>query len=120
MRDERPPWLLIGFVVYILIILGTISNAHDQKRPELDSWFKNLSSKSSGLCCNGSDATGLAENDWESKNGNYRVFVFGQWRDVPPNAVLDVPNLAGRTLVWVSKGYLTGVTIRCFMPGPMS
>jgi hypothetical protein len=73
-----------------------------------------------GSYSDGSEAAGLANNDWESKNGKYRVFVFGQWHDVPPDAVMTVPNLDGRTLVWASRGSINQVFIRCFLPGAMS
>lgn len=92
--------------------------AHDHSRPGLDGWYQGLTS-GKGLCCDGSDATHLADVDWESRDGRYRVRIEGEWHDVPPEAVLDGPNLDGRTLVWPIKGY-GGLTIRCFMPGAMT
>ena len=57
--------------------------------------------------------------DWESKDGHYRVRIDGEWVDVPSEAVVDGPNLAGRTMVW--PYYRDGhPRARCFMPGSMS
>jgi len=110
--------LVVAFSVFFLVLRA---NAHDPARPELDKWFEGLrSSAAGGLCCSGSEAAGLANNDWESKDGKYRVFVFGQWVDVPPNAVVNVPNLDGRTLVWATKGVMNNTIIRCFLPAAMS
>jgi hypothetical protein len=105
----------------LLLIGCSIAYARDPARPDLDKWFDGLRSKAAGgLCCMGSEAAGLTNNDWESKNGKYRVFIFGQWHDVPPDAVVTVPNLDGRTLVWASKGAMNNTIIRCFLPGAMS
>ena len=43
----------------------------------------------------------------------------GQWIDVPDDAVITVPNLAGRTMIWPLKG-ASGISIRCFLPGSMT
>ena len=48
----------------------------------------------------------------------FRVLVDGQWIDVPDDAVITVPNRAGRTMVWPVKG-ASGILIRCFLPGVM-
>ena len=67
-----------------------------------------------------SPARDLAVSDpnWE-KNGHYRVRLENEWIDVPDDAVITEPNLAGRTMVWPVKGSL-GISIRWFMPGSMT
>lgn len=55
-------------------------------------------------------------NPWD---GRYRVWLEGAWHDVPEDAVVTVPNRAGKTMVWPVRGSL-GLTIICFMPGPMT
>ena len=42
----------------------------------------------------------VADVDWESKDGHYRVRLEGQWIDVPDDALITVPNRFGRTMVW--------------------
>ena len=84
----------------------------------LKQWFDSLASKK-GLCCSDADGTALADVDWESKDGHYRVWLDGAWHDVPDDAVITVPNRAGKTMVWPMRSAV-GLTIRCFMPGPMT
>jgi hypothetical protein len=84
----------------------------------LKQWFDTLASKR-GLCCSDADGTALSDVDWESKDGHYRVWLDNAWHDVPDDAVITVPNRAGRTMVWPMRGAL-GLTIRCFMPGPLT
>ena len=64
------------------------------------------------------DGFAVADPDWESHNGRYRVRIDGQWIDVPDEAVITEPNRAGRTMVWPVKTAF-GISIRCFMPGSM-
>jgi hypothetical protein len=84
----------------------------------LKPWFDGLKS-GKGLCCSVADGRAVADPDWESKDGHYRVRIDGEWVNVPDDAVIKEPNLAGRTMVWPIKGSL-GTTIRCFLPGTMS
>lgn len=111
---------LFGLTLFIIGAVFSIKPAfgHDHARPELAPWFKSLTSKAKDACCDGSDATRLDDVDWETKDGRYRVRIYGEWVDVPESAVIDGPNLAGPAMVWPLRGYM-GLTIRCFMPGMM-
>lgn len=112
--------LLVLSALLILAGLTVTVFAHDHNRPDLKPWFENLQSRSKSACCDGSDATKLVDVDWESKDGRYRVRIGGQWFDVPEDAVIDGPNLAGPAMVWPMT-YLDGsIHIRCFMPGAMT
>src|SRR5262245_47849648 len=84
----------------------------------LKSWFDSLRS-GKGLCCSDADGSVVADVDWESKDGHYRVRLWGQWMDVPDDAVITEPNRAGRTMVWPMWGTV-GISIRCFLPGSMT
>jgi len=86
---------------------------------ELNDWFNRLSSKQGGLCCSFADGETVADPDWESKNGHYRVRLQGNWIDVPDDAVITGPNKAGRTMVWPMR-FEGQIFIRCFMPGSMT
>jgi hypothetical protein len=112
-------WIVLALGLAIGFAALKVANAHDHGRPELDAWFKGLSSRAKAACCDGSDATRLDDIDWESRAGRYRVRIQGEWIDVPEDAVVDGPNRAGPAMVWPVRGYL-GLTIRCFMPGMMS
>jgi hypothetical protein len=107
-----------------------ISSASSHGPPELQDWFMGLASKNKVACCDGGDATRIEDADWESKAGHYRVRLprspqgygvgeAGVWVDVPDEAVVEVPNKDGRTLVW--PYYVNGMpVVRCFLPGSMT
>lgn len=86
----------------------------------LKRWFDGLTDKKGQSCCSDADGTALTDADWRgTQDGNYEVFIEGQWMKVPPEAVITKPNLYGKTMVWPLRGAV-GLTIRCFMPGPMT
>lgn len=112
-------------------VLGTSSaNSHDRDKPGLADWFMGLAAKNKVACCDGGDATRIEDADWESKGGHYRVRLprspqgygvgeKGIWVEVPDEAVVEVPNKDGRTLVW--PYYVNGMpVVRCFLPGSMT
>ena len=110
-------WRHIWIAVLISVWLGTQAMAHDPGRPDLNGWFDRLAS-GKGPCCSASDGASVADPDWESRGGHYRVRLDGDWVDVPDEAVIKGPNLVGRTWVWPIRGP-TGTVVRCFMPGTM-
>src|ERR1019366_3560950 len=81
-------------------------------------WFNHLAS-GRGLCCSMADGEAVADPDWESKEGHYRVRLDNKWVDVPDDAVITEPNRAGRTMVW-PLWIGADVSVRCFMPGSMT
>ena len=86
----------------------------------LKQWFDHLAS-GKGLCCSVADGEIVADPDWDSKDGHYRVRLDGAWIDVPDDALITEPNLFGRTMVWpVRSGVDNKLLIRCFMPGSMT
>lgn len=138
----RPVEMMIGLVVLIVAVLfawhvalGRDLDGRYANSP-LKQWFDSLKS-GKGPCCSDADGWALADVDWESKAGYYRVRVPAQqwlpskeqptppagldmiWVDVEDAAVITEPNRAGRTMVWPIWGY-GGLTIRCFMPGSMT
>jgi hypothetical protein len=114
--------LTIGFAVLLLALASHLGHARDPDgryaNSPLKQWFDSLRS-GKGPCCSDADGSALADIDWESKGGHYRVRLDGEWIDVPDEAVITEPNRIGRTMVWPLRGYL-GLTIRCFMPGSMT
>jgi len=52
-----------------------------------------------GLCCSFADGQTVADPDWESKDGHYRVRIDNNWIDVPDDALITEPNRLGRTMV---------------------
>ena len=107
--------------VAVAAVLAGSARARDDGRyagSPLKPWFDSLKS-AKGLCCSDADGFLVADPDWESKDGHYRVRLDGQWIMVPDDAVITEPNRTGRTMVWRIKD-ASGITIRCFMPGSMT
>ncbi len=120
-----PNGLMLALVLASIdvIALGTVAvQAHDDGRyanSPLKPWFDSLHSKSGGACCSNADGMALADVDWDTKDGHYRVRLDGEWIDVPTDAVITEPNRAGHTMVW--PYYVQGrPVIRCFLPGTMT
>jgi hypothetical protein len=103
------------FLGIFLAIFVAPALAHDPSRPELNGWFDKLAS-GRGLCCSLTDGVTVADPDWESRNGHYRVRLLGEWIDVPDDAVITEPNRVGRTMVWLML-FEDVISIQCFMPG---
>ncbi len=102
----------------VLFLSVTKVLAHHEGQPNAR-WFNDLRSDGGALCCSGNDGLTLSDPDWESKDGHYRVRIEGEWIVVPDHAVVTVPNIDGRAHVWPMRG-MTGVSVRCFMPGALT
>jgi hypothetical protein len=102
-----------------LIVLGTTAIARDDGRyanSPLRDWFKSLRDKDGTSCCDEGDAAEVEM--WDIVDGKYRVRIGGIWVDVPPEAVLNIPNKLGFARAWTY--YRNGVIkIRCFLIGPL-
>lgn len=124
LRMRMNGWLAIAVVPIVLLVMALMIHpawSRDDGRyanSPLKQWFDSLKS-GKGPCCSDADGYAVADPDWESKSGHYRVKIEGEWHDVPDEAVITEPNRAGRTMVWPIKGW-GGITIRCFMPGAMT
>ena len=107
-----------GMVVALFVGAVQARDHGSHMQSPLKPWFDSLKS-GKGPCCSVADGLAVPDPDWESKDGHFRVRVENEWIDVPDDAVITEPNLAGRTMVWPVKGSL-GISIRCFMPGGMT
>jgi hypothetical protein len=118
-RDESMKITAHGLVLGIIaaLLIGNV-RARDldgrYANSPLKEWFDQLAS-GKGLCCSIADGETIADPDWDSKDGHYRVRLMGEWIDVPDDAVIREPNRAGRTMIWPLNS-LDGLGIRCFMP----
>jgi hypothetical protein len=92
-------------LVTIVFVVGPASARDDGRyaNSPLKQWFDNLKSEK-GLCCSDADGNVVKDSDWETRDGQYRVMIEGEWHDVPRDAVITAPNLYGRTMVWPVKG----------------
>lgn len=122
--------LKLALAIYLggFLVCGVMISAAHARDPDgryagspNKAWFDGLRS-GRGPCCSDADGTAIANADWDSLNGHYRVRIPSspggapEWVDVPAEAVLGEPNKDGRTIVWPVYGY-SGVSIRCFIAG---
>ena len=87
----------------------------DNADPALAPWFNSLRSPwTNALCCSIADCR---PTDSRINGDHYEAFVGGQWRSVPPDAVLRrTDNPTGRAVVcWTPSA-----GIMCFVRGPES
>ena len=112
MPKNRAPRICLGIFFAIFVAPAL---AHDPSHPELNNWFNRLAS-GRGLCCALTDGVTVADPDWESREGHYRVRLYGEWIDVPDDALITEPNRAGQTMVWPML-FNGEISVRCFMPG---
>ena len=82
----------------------------------LKAWFDQLAS-GKGPCCSFADGVSIADVDWDTRDGHYRVRLDGRWQVVPDDAVVTEPNKFGPAVVWPYQEVGGGTQIRCFMPG---
>jgi hypothetical protein len=126
-RDLMKPMLIVLLALVAVPSLARDRGQYAGSPPELRAWFESLSS-GKGPCCSVADGRTIADADWISNRGHYRVRVPRRnddnselvWVDVPDDAVITEPNRAGRTIVWPLWVVGYGVSIRCFMPGAMT
>ena len=138
---DRLPWffkigssivLVVGFVFIAMafILFACSARAHDYKHPEKQQWYESLKSADKSPCCDGKEASHIADMDWDTQCApnnfgeafcHYRVFLYNRWWDVPARAVVDGPNRDGSALVWEvptkKDNEVISTFIRCFMPG---
>ena len=112
----------LAFIVVVACFVGRVTARDLDVRyanSPLKPWFDHLAS-GRGLCCSMADGETVADPDWDSKVGHYRVRLDGWWIEVPDDAVITEPNLFGRTMVWPVRFEGQNIVIRCFMPGSMT
>ena len=86
---------VLGFAFGILmsVLIGAVQARDDGRYSQspLKPWFDSLRS-GKGPCCSDADGFAIADPDWESKSGHYRVRIDNEWVDVPDDAVITEPN----------------------------
>lgn len=119
MMDKLTAPMLAFVIGFILMVLAWphIAWGHDDGRyansPHKD-WIKSLKDKFGVSCCDTAD--GEEVEGWAFGPTGYRIKVKGEWLDVPPSALLTVPNILGFARAWIF--YENGrPKVRCFLPG---
>ena len=95
---------------------ANLAGEWDAAPPALKEWFRGVRSPRGVPCCSVADGHAT---DYEARvDGRYWVPIEGEWRPVPPEAVvLRTSNPTRRAVVWwVRNGQSAGgIFIRCFV-----
>lgn len=88
---------------------------------EQQEFFNGLRNSNNMQCCYNSDGY---DATWKTDGDKYFVLIEGEWREVPPKALLDVRNKYGMAKVWYTKKWagkdgkeLKFAEITCFLRG---
>jgi hypothetical protein len=83
--------------------------------PNVRSWFKSVRSPHGVPCCDIADGH---RTSYDMRPDGYYVPIEGQWRPVPPEAIVyNAGNPVGEAVVWYVRQGPDSVYIRCFVPG---
>lgn len=117
---------LIAMVWIIWSLLGMVVQAKDNgqyAQSPLKQWFDGLSS-GEGLYCSVADGRTVDDPDIDMSGRHCKaavcVRVDDKWLDVPPDAIVNVPNKYGPAVVRPFIQADGTVAVRCFMPGTLS
>lgn len=125
-------------VIAFALLMHKPARAHDHNRPDMDMWFRSLSSVGRGPCCTGEDGIQVKDVDWKTDTEGCEVTTVGneqdnpvghmcvrldkRWFLVPDRAIVEMPNRLGPAIVWPvwygdSEDAHKNLFIRCFLPG---
>jgi hypothetical protein len=121
---------VVAGAALLVILLHSLAHAHDDGRyanDPLHPWFGTLHSQTGIPCCDTADGEKVEDVDWDTRRDaagkvHYRVRLLGAWNNVPDEAVIKQPNLAGVAIVWPvyaddGNGHKSVAFIRCFIAG---
>ncbi len=117
--------LTVVFTAAILTAIWLPARAHSpehfaQMGEEKEKWLRGLQNDNGISCCDGRDGYDAI---YDTKDGSYRVLLYGSYWVVPDAKVLKVPNKIGVAQVWYSTLWSSDAVpvptpqIRCFIPG---
>ena len=98
---------VLTFCLTTILLSGRLVARDDGRfaNSPLKPWFDRLAS-GKGLCCSFADGFSVQDVDWDTQDGHYRVRIYGQWLDVPDDAVVTEPNRFGPAVVWPDNDLL--------------
>ena len=117
---------IAALVLFLFFALSHPAGAADHGQlgptsPDVKAWANTLENKLKEGCCSTADGWKPEEVEYDMKGNKYRVKIDGEWYEVPPDAIVNVPNRFGFAVVWYYRSWVNGikpsVSIRCFIPG---
>lgn len=111
-------WAFINSFILVFTFAVQVPARDDgrYKNSPLHIWFDQLAS-GKGLYCSFADGVSVQDVDWDTKDGQYRVRLHGEWISVPESALVTEPNRFGPAVVWPYMDTDGATQIRCFLPG---
>lgn len=113
--------LALLFMVVVTAVMARDSGQWAQADPGQRQFYDGLRNSNGMQCCSNSDGF---DAQWEVRSDKYFVYIEGEWREVPPKALLDTRNKYGVAKVWYTKRWsgkdgkeLTFAEITCFLRG---
>lgn len=110
-------------VAALSLLLAGILTAHafdngqyNNVDPKVRDWFKSVRSRNGIPCCDIADGHSTT---WRgTSEGGYEVPIEGEWRHVPPEAIVyNAGNPTGEAVVWFVRQGVGIYHIRCFVLG---
>jgi len=97
---------VLTFCLTTILLSGRLVARDDGRfaNSPLKPWFDRLAS-GKGLCCSFADGFSVQDVDWDTQDGHYRVRIYGQWLDVPDDAVVT-PLCGPITTFWQTSARL--------------
>ncbi len=108
---------MIARVVLALLLMPAGALAQHNGHAENHDWYR-LLKRGTYSCCNGDQPGNMGDcrpvHAAPQKDGTWRVFIGGQWIDVPPDTILpdELNKVPLHAHVCEQDGY-----IRCFLKG---
>src|SRR5215475_14741722 len=107
-------------ILISICVLSVPSRAFDNGQytdvpDHIRSWFKSVRSPHGVPCC---DIADRHRTDYDMRPDGYWVPIKGEWRRVPPEAIVyNAGNPVGEAVVWYVQQGANTYYIRCFVPG---
>ena len=125
-RAGKLLWVVCILMDALLLWFGLIklADAHIPGHKEWNDVLSASKNQYNGQCCGVGDAHLVEYDDWRrTKDGDYEVYVLGQWRRIEPwQITTNEVNPTGKAIVWYdadpakADDAAVRVVIYCFKP----
>ncbi len=111
---------MIRILIVCVALLSVTAQAHfHSESAAFQQWAESLHNRMGLNCCTKAEGAQIKDPDWGIAAGRYWVFIHGERRTVPPDAVIESANPTNTALAWLV--WVNGVPIiKCFLPGHLS
>ncbi len=129
-RYGRWPWFSESLgramklmLLNLMLLLGSDDGRYASS--PLEPWFESLRNGWGQSYCDLADGIEVADDDWDTRDGHYRVRLASRWTVVPDQTVVQGPSHSHKAVVWLWNeealkdewGAIPASPIHCFLPG---